>query len=185
MRKIYIIGTLHNYIPKKDIIEILEKYSPDQVLIEVTSSDLKKKNLKGYGKEFRDAYEWCKKNKAKVTGFDYEQKGWPQSKDMSKPEKKEYKKIEKILFKIVKRYGWKKFNKKKYEKLLDCYINKAKETIYYVKKAYEVLPQRQKRMLANVKKRMLKKGTIIILTGAGHLDFFEKNLKAEFPFRKA
>ena len=183
MRKIYIIGTIHNFIPENDLIQILERYSPDQVLVEITASDLKKKNFKNYSKEFKDAYRWCKKNKVKVNGFDYWQKGWLQSKDMSKSEKIEYIKIEKKLVKIVKRYGWKKFNKKKYEKLLDKYIGKAKKSIPYIKEAYEILPIRQKKMLANVKKRMLKKGTIIILTGAGHLDFFEKNLKAEFPYR--
>jgi len=184
MRKTFIIGVIHNFVPKKDLTELLEKYNPDQIMVEVTASDLKNKNFKNYGKEFKDAYKWCKKNKRKVTGFDYWKKGWPQSEDMSKSEEKEYKKIEKILVKIFKKYGWKKFNKKKYEKLLDKYVDKAKESVPYIKEIYEILPIRQKKMLLNVKKRALKKGTILILTGVGHLDFFQKHLKAEFPFRK-
>ena len=46
MRKIYIIGTIHNFIPENDLIQILERYSPDQVLVEITASDLKKKKFK-------------------------------------------------------------------------------------------------------------------------------------------
>ena len=185
MRKTFVIGVIHNFVPKKDLIELLEKYNPDQVMVEITASDLKKKKFKNYGKEFKDAYEWCKKKKVKIDGFDYWQKGWLQLEDMPESEKKEYKKIEKLLVKIFKRYGWKKFNKKKYKKLLDKYIDKAKKSISYIKEIYETLPIRQKKMLANVKKRVLKKGTILILTGVGHLGFFEKHLKAEFPYRKA
>ena len=185
MREIYVIGVIHNLVSEKETIDVLEKFNPDQVMIEVLEEHLKNKKFKEYGKEFFHAYKWCKKNKKRVIGFDYWKKGWPTSKDMSKSEKKEYKKIEKILIKIVKRYGWKKFNKKKYENLLDIYVDKAKKSVPYIKEIYEVLPIRQKQMLKNIRKSMIKKGKLLILTGAGHLDFFQKKLKgAIFPFRE-
>jgi len=182
MRKIYIIGTIHGFIPKKDVIEILEKYNPEQVMIEVTASDLKNKKFKNYGKEFKDAYEWCKKNRKKVIGFDYWQKNWKDSRHLNKNEKKELDVIIKDASKFVKRHGWKNFNKKKYRRL----FNIVDKRLYKIlPDQYDYLKIRQKKMLANIKKRMIRQGVFIILTGTGHLDFFQKHLKAEFPFRKA
>ncbi len=182
MRKIFIIGVAHNFVPKKDLIKILEKYSPDQVMIEVTASDLKNKKFKNYGKEFKDAYEWCKKNRKKVTGFDYWQKDWKDLRHLNKNEKKELNVILKDASKFVKKYGWKSLNKKRHIRHFDVIDKKLKKILL---DQYKYLKPRQKKMLANVKKRILKKGIIIILTGVGHLDFFQKHLKAEFPFRKA
>lgn len=43
---------------------------------------------------------------------------------------------------------------------------------------------REEKMLENIKRLKIPQGTVLILTGAGHLDFFERELpEAEFPFR--
>jgi hypothetical protein len=44
--------------------------------------------------------------------------------------------------------------------------------------------EREIEMLKNVKKRISLRGKTIIVTGCGHLSFFEKHIKnATFPFR--
>ena len=44
--------------------------------------------------------------------------------------------------------------------------------------------KRESEMLRNIRNVIVKKGIVLILTGCGHLDFFEKNIKdAIFPFR--
>jgi hypothetical protein len=187
MRKIYVIGVIHNFVSEKETTDILEKYNPDQVFIELRQEHLETKKFKEYGKEFFYVSKWCKKNNKIINGFDYCAKNWLTTKDMTKIDKKNLKNItDKYLAILVKKYEWKKFNQKKYMKLFyeSDYYKRAK-SIPFIKHIYKILPLRQKMMLKNIRKRMIKKGTVLIITGAGHLDFFEKNIKgAIFPFRK-
>ena len=44
--------------------------------------------------------------------------------------------------------------------------------------------KREFEMLKNIKNSMIDNGKILIITGCGHLDFFEKHIiNAVFPFR--
>ena len=70
MRKIIIIGTLHSYTPSNELKEILEKYKPNQLLVEITQENINKNNFKSYPEEMVFAYGWAIKNKIKVNGFD-------------------------------------------------------------------------------------------------------------------
>ena len=68
MRKIIIIGTIHNMLPKhkKEIESILNKINPDQVLVEIDREiNLKSSQIKKYPKEMIFAYNWAIKNNKK------------------------------------------------------------------------------------------------------------------------
>jgi len=174
MRKIYVIGTLHNMMPKhkKELQEILEKMDPDQVLVEIVHSHLKSPKIRTYPREMQFAYRWAIKKKKETAGFDS-----PidiTKKDITKKEEAVWVK------KWIAKFGhltWKGHNKKKYDKI----TNESLEEIVDMKRHRS----RQKEMLRNIRKRMISNGKILVLTGAGHLPFFEKNMKsAKFPLRK-
>ena len=174
MRKIYIIGTVHNIIPKyqEELKSVLENINPNQILVEIVQKDLEKRNFKKYPKEMVYAYRWGIRNKKKVNGFD------GPINIVKSIIKKNLKEIEKQVFKIINKHNWKDWNKSKYDK--DTEISKVMNKIIDQHKH----KLRQKRMLNNILKMMVKDGKILILTGSYHLRFFEKNLKeAIFPLR--
>lgn len=177
MRKIYIIGTLHNMLPKykEELKSLLEDINPDQVLVEIVDKDLKTKKIRKYPKEMRFAYRWGMKHDKKTNGFDT-----PIDVVKKSVTKKELKKAEEEALSIIDKYGltWKDFNKPKYEhiKEIDILENQI------IDRPKDKLRQRQ--MLENIQKMIIEDGTVLILTGAGHLSFFEQNIKeAIFPLR--
>ena len=49
MRKIIIIGTIHSgFTPNKELEEVLEKYHPKQLFVEIAEEDVTKNKLKNH-----------------------------------------------------------------------------------------------------------------------------------------
>lgn len=178
MRKLIVIGTVHNMLPKhkNELQSILKKINSDQILVEIDREiNLHSNQIKKFPKEMIFAYKWGIKNNKQVDVFDTNKYGNQIKKSVTK---KELKRAEKDFLTIFKRYDWKMMNhpnpkdEEKYKKIESQFID------------YKRLKARRKVMLSNIRKLALKEGKILILTGAGHLDFFEKHLKkAIFPFR--
>ena len=174
--KTYVIGTVHNMIPKykEELKSIFENINPDQMLVEIVQKDLFGNNFKKYPKEMVYAYRWGIKNKKIVNGFDV-----PITIIKKGISKKRLKELEKEAFRILSRHNWKEWNKTKYDKNKE--FDKLMKRVLDFKK-HRI---RQNKMLTNIQKMMIKDGKILILTGAAHLRFFKRNLKkAIFPFRK-
>ena len=75
----------------------------------------------------------------------------------------------------MEKHTWKDMNKAKFLKKLDV-EDGLTDKIKFKKRQFE--------MLKNIKNNLSSQGKIVILTGCGHLQFFEENIKeAEFPFR--
>jgi hypothetical protein len=166
-RELILIGTMHNMFPKckKEFGDLLVKINPDQILVEIDEKDINSKKYKDYPKEMLFAYRWALKNKKKVNFFDIDLDLW--KKDISQ---KDENKIQKEWFKKYGKKDWKFFNKsteKVREKYwtIDVLLDKKKMNF------------RQNRMLKNIKKMSARRGRILILTGAYHLDFFKNKLK--------
>ncbi len=175
MRKIIIIGTIHHgWTPNEELKDVLEKYVPNQLFIEIAEEDIVKNNLKEYPPEMIFALNWAKENKVRADCFDVA--GFTLKKGTTK---KEIKNLIEEFSGLVKKtkLTWTDMNKEKNLKLLDApnYLN----AIDWKKEK-----AREREMLNNIKRVILKSGTIVIVTGAGHLKFFEEHFKrAEFPFR--
>ena len=174
MRRIIVIGTIHGgFTSHKELKMTLEKINPDKLLIEIAKDNIKNNKLKYYPPEMLFAYKWAKANNIRVSGFD------PQINELKKHvTKKDKNKLMREQIKLLGNKSWKVMNREKNSKIFN--------TSYYYslidrKKEYK----RNKMMLQNIKRLLLKKGTTLVLTGSGHLNFFEKHLRnAEFPFRK-
>lgn len=173
--KLIIIGTLHaGLTPHNELKEALEQYDIDQLLVEITAEDLAKGRLEKYPDEMIYAYRWAIKNNVRVDGFDSSINVLAEGMTDA-DNKKVIEEQQKIL--ESKGYGWKDLNKKEITEIFNTksvkkLIDRTKET------------QREKKMLQNIKSKLIPEGTIVILTGAGHLNFFEKHLKqAIFPYR--
>lgn len=172
-RKIIVIGTLHAGItPNNELKEIIESFQPDQLLIEIANDDIVKNNLSLYPPEMIFAFEWAENNNVKVAGFDSKinvfRKGvTPEDNQMIIEKQK----------KLLKKLSWKDFNRIENEKLLDVddlndLIDKDNERA------------REDEMLKIIEANIIETGTVVIITGTSHLNFFEQNIKdAIFPFR--
>ena len=169
MLKIIVIGTLHaGSTPNEELKQIFDDYGPTQILVEISQGDIDKNNISEYPPEMIFAYEWAIQNNIKINGFDSKidifKKGVT-SKDNQKLIKEQEK--------LIKNYSWRDFNKIEKEKLLiDNITDPVKEK------------KREEEMFKNIKEVIDNHGTILIIMGCGHLNYFEKNLKnAIFPFR--
>ena len=118
-----------------------------------------------------EAYLWAKKNKIKVAGFDFDINVFAGGKT-----EKDNQKLMEEQDKVVQKHNWKDFNNRGFLELLD------KDENNLVDKGKFKL--RQEKMFENIRKNLIKSGTIIILIGAGHLAFFENKFpNAIFPLR--
>lgn len=173
MEKVIIIGTLHaGSTPNKELKKVLERYKPDKILVEIAQIDIKNKKIKTYPTEMQFTYNWAKKVKIKVNGFDSKINVFAKGKT-EKDNQKAIREQEKIL----RKFTWKDMNKEKNLKLIDT---PSAVALVDKKKA----KKRETEMLNNIKKEILPEGKTVIVTGAGHLSFFEKRIKnAIFPFR--
>jgi len=173
MKKIIIIGTLHaGLTPKNELKEVLEKYNPNQLLIEIAEEDIKNREFYSYPLEMVFAYDWANKNKVKVNGFDLKidvlRKGMKEEDNQKVIEEQK---------KLMNNFSWKDMNKAENLKKLDT--DSAKNLVDSKKEE-----KREFEMLKNIKNSMIDNGKILIITGCGHLDFFEKHIiNAVFPFR--
>jgi len=179
MRKIIFIGTLHGGITSKhELKELLERYSPNQVLVEVTEEDLDMNKLESYPEEMQFAVGWARDNRIKVNGFDSSievTKGGFTDEDNKKLMKNQ------IELLSEKNRDWKDLNKPENLEMLDNDARTSLEPFVDFEKELE----REHEMLFNINKKAIKEGVIVVITGAGHLNFFEKNFSdAEFPLRK-
>jgi hypothetical protein len=82
---------------------------------------------------------------------------------------------------LLKNYSWKDLNNEEPWKIAE--VAKIENDI--VEKYFDInkSKQREYKMLENIKKNLVE-GKNLILTGAGHLTFFQKELpEAKLPFR--
>lgn len=174
-KKIIVIGTLHAGItPNNELKEVIERLKPDQLLIEIANDDIAENNLSSYPPEMIFALEWAKINNIKVVGFDSKinvfREGVMPKDNQAMIEKQK---------KIIKKISWKDFNKIENEKLLD--VDGLDELIDHDKER-----ARENEMLKNIEANIIERGTIVLITGTAHLNFFERNIKdAIFPFRNS
>jgi hypothetical protein len=173
MKKIVIIGTLHGGLtPESELFDVLEKFKPVNLLVEIAQEDIDNGEIRSYPPEMIFAYKWGVDNKVKVGGFDYKMNIFAEGKtqidnqDVINKQKK-----------AMDGFTWKDMNKDENMKILDVpsendLVDKDKES------------EREKRMLENIERKLADDPIILIVTGCVHLKLFEENIKgAIFPFR--
>ncbi|MEK7659723.1 MAG: hypothetical protein AAB343_00805 [Patescibacteria group bacterium] len=179
MRTIYIIGTLHlGYVPKDELYHELDKLRPDFLFLELPNVPIEQiKANADLRDEMISAYEWAIKNSVPTVFYDADTKILREDVDTSSPIFQENLDFQRRILDSGQ-YSWKDFNNEETLHILDTptqhlVSDPAKEE------------EREHRMLEKINQHMISKGTVLILTGASHLYFFEKNLpQAIFPFRK-
>lgn len=173
MRKIIIIGTLHvGLTPKNELQELLDRFKPDQLLVELSNDDIINDKIGLYSDEMLFAYDWAKDNDVLVNGFDANISVLSAAKN-----EEDNNEVIEEQKKIIEKYSWKDFNKTSYLKLL----NTEKEARLIDRKKWDL---REEKMLENILENIIPEGMVLIVTGSGHIPFFEKNIKdAIFPLK--
>lgn len=143
---------------------MLEKYAPDQLLVEIADSDLASGKIGSYPPEMRSAYEWAKKKGIGVRGFDSKidvlAEGLGEADNQRAIEEQK---------KVMGALTWKDFNKQEnLKKLLDVgawLVDSVKNK------------ERNREMMDNIRNVMDAEGTVVVLAGCVHL----RDIKASFP----
>lgn len=166
------IGTLHaGFTPIDELAQILDKFSPDQLLIEIAQADIDANKIDSYPPEMKFALEWAKKHNVDYAGFDTGvsvlAEGKTQADNEAVIDEEE---------KVIREHDWKDFNKKEY---LDRLHAVSDRTLI----DWQKWDEREQQMTENIRKTARGDRTVV-LTGAGHIDYFtEAFTEAEFPFR--
>ncbi|NOY35860.1 MAG: hypothetical protein GXP44_03015 [bacterium] len=180
MKKIIIIGTIHGgFTPKEELEEFLSDINPDQVLVELSDEEL---NDRPRENSIRDemfaAYDWATRNKKKADCFDIENNTLKKGVTGKEPE---FLKFELKVKELLKDYSWKDLNKEEPWETPEVVEleNKITEKYFNAEKQKE----REHEMLDIVRGKLID-GVNAIITGAGHLSFFKKEIpEAAFPLQ--
>ena len=180
MKKAIIIGTIHlHWTPKEELWEVLNELNPDQVLVELSDEELNEPpRSDSIRDEMFSAYDWAIQNHKLVSLFDSDDSPL---KDGVTGKEEEFIQHELKCKELLKSYSWKDLNKQE-----PWEISEVKELEDKIKEKYfdtEKSQAREQKMLKEIKCKLID-GTNVIITGAGHLSFFEKEVpEAILPFR--
>ena len=180
MKEVIIIGTIHlNWTPKDELEKVLSDINPDQVLVELSGEELNERPRKdSIRDEMFVAYDWAVRNKKMVDYFDT---GDSSLKDGVTGKEPEFLQQELRYKELLKNYSWKDLNKEKSSNIPE--VKKLDDEIeekYFDK---EKSKKREHAMLDTIRGKLVE-GTNVIVTGAGHLSFFKKEIPdAILPFR--
>jgi len=171
MLKIIFIGVLHcGFTPLKELEQLILSYKPNQLFVEIKQEDIDSNNIENYPPEMIFASRLAIQKQIHLKGFDSNI-----NITTSNSTKEQEETIIKKQEEIIQKYDWKNFNKEKYDQLLkvegwDGLIDEHKWLA------------REEEMENNIKKILPQEGTVLVITGAGHISFFKKVFpKASFP----
>lgn len=176
MRHIFILGTIHDgHTPPTELITALEQLQPDQVMLEIprgTDADAVR-HTDDWRDEMRAAYRWAREQDIPTIFFD---ENMPLFRDGYSVEHPAYAEFIKKAEAEIAKHSWKELNKPEYDSL----FGEEYFTIFDKEKD----SAREHTLLANITEQLPEQGNVVIVTGTGHLAFFEKNLPdATFPLR--
>jgi len=181
MQRVVVIGTLHlGLTPKSELKKTLDELDPDQLLVELPADKSVRVDAAAHSDEMQFAANWAGTKGIPVNFFDINTGSILKGDNVE--DDPDYQKLVAEEITEAKAYTWKQLNSKApWEKgrLGEIGRNMFRDYI-----DLEKWNAREVSMLENIERLMLRDGTIIILTGAGHLDFFENNLPgADLLFR--
>ncbi len=171
---ILLIGTLHkNLTPNDELRDLLEEIKPTQLFVELPEINSNKRHeAENVSTEMNFAYQWARKHNIPAVSYDTEEVTLEDSVDTTSAR---YKDLSEMELEEARQLGWRGSNRKlptAWHQLMSEYID------------IEKWDARERHMLENIKKNLASSGTVLILTGAAHLDFFEKSLpNAVLPLR--
>lgn len=179
MKKVFIIGTLHlNFTPKDELEAVLEQINPDQVLVELSPSEFEQPRTESIRDEMFVAYDWAVAHHKKVDYFDNE---LSPLKDGVTGKEPEFVENELQVKALLKEYSWKDLNKEAPWAIPEVAQSEAK----IVEKYFDVQKSKEREyfMLSSINEKLIE-GTNVVVTGAGHLSFFKKEIPdAVLPLR--
>lgn len=179
MKEVLVIGTIHlNWTPKDELEEALRNLRPDKLHVELSPEELNKPREDSIRDEMFVAYDWAARNNIPVSVFDIDE---DILKDGVTGKESEFMAHELKEKELLKNYTWKDLNSAKpWQEPVIAALEKEIVKKYFNKEKSEL---REHKMLKNVKDGLIE-GRNVIVTGAGHLNFFEREIpSAELPFR--
>ncbi len=168
---LFFVGTLHaGLTPNKELEAIIKEINPDRILVEILQEDIEKVQVGSYPPEMVFAYKFARNNKIRVLGFDSKVDIFQDS--VTKADDQELLLQQK---RIIGNKSWKLFNKSENAKLL-TEVDQISDMNRWRK--------REKEMARNIRKVVFENKKVLVITGCGHLDYFEQEFpNAVFPLR--
>lgn len=180
MNRTIIVGTLHLGLTRKnDLLKLLEEIRPDQLLVELPEEKSARERAARFSDEMNFAAMWAGTKGIPVAYFDTEESVL---KDGISDEDATYHELVRRQVEEIKAFSWQELNKK--EPWREGRLASAQQAFWRECIDPHKWEHREEEMLKNIQRLKQAHGTVLILTGSGHLDFFERELpEAELPFR--
>lgn len=178
--KIFVIGTLHlGLTPHVELKKVLEDISPDQILVELSGDRIIYDTTARGSDEMVYAKEWAEENDIAIGLYDVD---CSVLKDSVLKDDVEYKELVNRQVVLLQDSSWKEQNKKNTN--IDSELGEIEQELMSKFIDVKKWASREEVMLKNIMELILQDGTVVILTGTMHLDFFENSkLGAELPLR--
>lgn len=173
MAELIFIGTLHCGFTNNDELKKIILYNdPDYIFVEIFEQDIQNKKITSYPEEMIFVVQFADENNIPCKGFDSKTKVMKDN--LSEQD-------ELILIskqkEIIDMYDWKEFNNPE----LNQQLSNLDDEFIDAKK----WNQREIEMKFNIEKNIPSDGTVLIITGSGHIPFFKKQFPdAKFPLIK-
>lgn len=164
---------------KNDLRRILEEIKPDQLLLELPEEAGARVEAARHSDEMAFADRWARTKGVSTGYFDVDMSIL---RDGISEEDPEYMELVNREVAELQAYSWQELNRKE-----PWQMGKLASTQREFWRRFfdeEKWDRREKGMLENIRRLRKSNGTVLILTGAGHLDFFQRELPdAEFRLR--
>lgn len=179
--KIYIIGTLHQgFTPKDELADTLARLEPDLLMVELPPADSPvREQAEQISDEMKFAFDWAHKHSIPVVCFDTNEGILKVGIDENDPE---YIALSDKEKKEAEKHSWKYHNKLVLSGDSEVLVSWRAFRGKYIDE--EKGNRREEQMLENIRAEIANGMTHVVLTGVGHLLFFERQMPdAEFPLR--
>ncbi len=173
MQNLIFIGTLHaRFTPHGELRAVLEQYAPEVLLVEISQEDLENDTVQKYPDEMIFAAGWAKETGTTVYGFDSDTNVLAEG----KTERDNQIAIDEQRA-IPLSYTRIDANKSA--------VNEALKTPFAVALIDPLKwDQREHEMERNINQLLDSTKRTLVITGVGHLDYFEKQFpQGTFPLR--
>jgi len=164
MKQVIIIGTVHmGFTPVEELIVEVSTHRPDRVFVEVDEA--------GNGaKEMQGLYSWLVSGQVAYVCFDYL---LTTNKYDNQPSQTAINQFTKDMRDKLGVYNWKELNKP--EIWMNCGAERLNQD--FVDKYYDTEKERKReeRLVSNIEEQLID-GVNVVVTGAGHVDYFLENI---------
>lgn len=181
MKKVIILGTIHlGFTPKDELIKEIEKYKPDQLLIELTEKEVKEGQENSIRDEMFYVHEFASSSAIPYVLFDTDEDTLKDGITGTEPD---FLLMEEKVKQVLVGSDWKELNEA--HPWLQKDIKEIEDRIVTTYFDTNRMKMREIKIAQNIRENLIE-GTNVVITGCGHITHLLQDLPGSVaPLRTA